>query len=64
MYAQTIEGDSWQGATLDRGKIDKMSGTSDLDGFCIDHILTIELDDQINQLYDLMQAIKNKDDTG
>lgn len=26
MYAQAIEGDSWQGATLDRTKIDKMSG--------------------------------------
>ena len=26
MYAQAIEGDSWRGATLDKGKIDKMSG--------------------------------------
>ncbi|KAI9882915.1 MAG: hypothetical protein M1823_005334 [Watsoniomyces obsoletus] len=25
MYAQAIEGDSWQGETLDREKIDKMS---------------------------------------
>ena len=32
MYAQAIEGDSWQGASLDRGKIDKMSGTSDFEG--------------------------------
>ena len=26
MYAQTIEGDNWRGQTLDKGKIDKMSG--------------------------------------
>lgn len=26
MYAQKIEGDSWRGEKLDRGKIDKMSG--------------------------------------
>ncbi|KAI9851870.1 MAG: acetate non-utilizing protein 9 [Vezdaea acicularis] len=25
MYAQKLEGDSWKGETLDRGKIDKMS---------------------------------------
>lgn len=27
MYAQKIEGDSWRGEKLDKGKIDKMSGT-------------------------------------
>ncbi|KAI9788561.1 MAG: acetate non-utilizing protein 9 [Peltula sp. TS41687] len=42
MYAQAIEGDSWQGTVLDRSKIDKMS------------------DDQLTQLYELMQAIKSK----
>ena len=26
MYAQTIEGEAWRDATLDKGKIDKMSG--------------------------------------
>lgn len=26
MYAQKIEGDSWRGDRLDKGKIDKMSG--------------------------------------
>lgn len=26
MYAQKIEGDSWRGEKLDKGKIDKMSG--------------------------------------
>ena len=28
MYAQKIEGDSWQGEKLDQAKIDKMSSTS------------------------------------
>ncbi|KAI9673974.1 MAG: acetate non-utilizing protein 9 [Caeruleum heppii] len=46
MYAQAIEGDAWRDATLDKGKIDKMS------------------DQQLGQLYELMQAIKNKDQTG
>ena len=27
MYAQKIEGDQWKGETIDKGKIDKMSGT-------------------------------------
>lgn len=26
MYAQKIEGDSWRGEKIDKGKIDKMSG--------------------------------------
>lgn len=28
MYAQKLEGDSWQGEVLDKAKIDKMSGMS------------------------------------
>ena len=27
MYAQKIEGDSWRGEKIDKGKIDKMSGS-------------------------------------
>jgi hypothetical protein len=27
MYAQKIEGDEWKGEIIDKGKIDKMSGT-------------------------------------
>ena len=46
MYAQTVEGESWRGETLDRGKIDKMS------------------DQQIGQLYELMQAIKTGESEG
>jgi hypothetical protein len=30
MYAQQIEGDSWRGEKLDKGKIDKMSGMQNL----------------------------------
>lgn len=26
MYAQSIEGDQWEGEKMDKGKIDKMSG--------------------------------------
>ena len=29
-YAQQIEGDSWRGEKMDKGKVDKMSGTFDL----------------------------------
>ncbi|KAI9823625.1 MAG: acetate non-utilizing protein 9 [Thelocarpon impressellum] len=43
MYAQTVEGDGWRDARLDKGKIDKMS------------------DQQLGQLYELMQAIRAKD---
>jgi hypothetical protein len=28
MYAQTLQGDSWKGDKMDKGKIDKMSGKS------------------------------------
>ena len=30
MYAQKVEGDSWKGEKLDKGKIDKMSGKGSL----------------------------------
>lgn len=46
MYAQKIEGDSWRGEKLDKGKIDKMS------------------DQQLGQLYELMQAIQRKEHDG
>jgi len=28
MYAQALEGDSWKGEKMDKGKIEKMSGMS------------------------------------
>ncbi|PGH18981.1 acetate non-utilizing protein 9, mitochondrial [Helicocarpus griseus UAMH5409] len=46
IYAQKLEGDTWQGEKLDKAKIDKMS------------------DQQIGQVYELMNAIKNKGGDG
>ncbi|KAL2819680.1 hypothetical protein BJX63DRAFT_358769 [Aspergillus granulosus] len=46
LYAQKLEGDTWIGEKLDKGKLDKMS------------------DQQLGQLYELMQTIKNKDGEG
>ncbi|MCJ1450058.1 acetate non-utilizing protein 9 [Mycoblastus sanguinarius] len=46
MYAQQIEGDSWRGERLDKGKIDKMS------------------DQQLGQLYELMQVIQKQGKEG
>lgn len=42
-YAQQIEGESWRGEKMDKGKVDKMS------------------DQQIAQMYELMQAIREKE---
>ncbi|TKA75530.1 Succinate dehydrogenase assembly factor 3, mitochondrial [Friedmanniomyces simplex] len=42
-YAQMIEGDSWRGEKMDKGKVDKMS------------------DEQIAQMYELMQAIRERE---
>jgi hypothetical protein len=58
MYAQKIEGNSWRGEKLDKGKIDKMSGKY--------FILNVRLysysllDQQLGQLYELMQEIQSK----
>ncbi|CAF9902886.1 MAG: hypothetical protein GOMPHAMPRED_000021 [Gomphillus americanus] len=46
MYAQKVEGDSWRGAKIEEGKVQKMS------------------DQQIGQLYELMQAIKTEGEPG
>ncbi|PGH06829.1 acetate non-utilizing protein 9, mitochondrial [Polytolypa hystricis UAMH7299] len=44
LYAQKLEGGSWQGEKLDKEKIDKMS------------------DQQLGQLYELMQALQKTGD--
>jgi hypothetical protein len=31
MYAQALQGDSWRGEKMDKAKIDKMSGTQNLE---------------------------------
>ncbi|KAK3071028.1 hypothetical protein LTR53_009424 [Teratosphaeriaceae sp. CCFEE 6253] len=43
LYAQQIEGGSWRGEKIEKGKVDKMS------------------DEQIAQMYELMQAIRERE---
>ena len=66
MYAQQIEGESWVGEKIDQSKLQKMSGKP------LSHIISqpqmplswaeqlsvSPTDEQIQQLYELMQAIK------
>ena len=59
MYAQKIEGDEWLGEKLDKGKIDKMSGRNSL---CADGDAV--LDQQLGQMYELMQAIRKQGQEG
>jgi len=60
MYAQKLEGDSWRGEKLDSGKIDKMSGMLSLTRWLLQRTLelTATADQQLGQLYELMQAIQ------
>lgn len=65
MYAQKIEGDSWLGEKLDGGKIDKMSGMNLR--FCLSLVkntLISFTDQQLGQLYELMQAIQKREREG
>jgi hypothetical protein len=57
MYVQQIEGDSWRGGKLDKAKLDKMSGTVSKCGRATFTNANMK-DEQIVQLYELMQAIK------
>lgn len=63
MYAQKVEGASWRGLKLEEGKVQKMSGkqVSKEPGIIADGVPS---DQQIGQLYELMQAIKNKGEPG
>ena len=65
MYAQKLEGESWIGERMDKGKIDKMSGL--LFFSQKGHVLLLrrsakcwpfQTDQQLGQLYELMQAIQ------
>lgn len=68
-YAQQIEGDSWRGEIMDRGKVDKMSGELRLPGS--EHegrsksrrltLLSLFADEQVAQMYELMQAIRKQE---
>ena len=65
MYAQKIEGDSWRGEKIDKGKIDKMSGMDlALPALVVERKLRPFLDQQLGQLYELMQAIKKSSKEG
>ena len=63
MYAQKIEGDSWLGERLDSAKIEKMSGhyykIPTFSQICLQ-----PLDQQLGQLYELMQAIQKREREG
>lgn len=60
MYAQKLEGDSWRGEKLDSGKIDKMSGMRPKLTLLYPEsmALTAATDQQLGQLYELMQTIQ------
>ena len=60
MYAQKIEGDAWRGEKLDKGKIDKMSGISRTIYRSSPRLIR-DTDQQLGQLYELMQAIQKKE---
>ena len=67
MYAQKIEGEAWKGERLDVGKIDKMSGKLGRASWCLRGWGLIEwwgLDQQLGQLYELMQAIQKEEREG
>ena len=74
MYAQQIEGESWRGEKMDKGKIDKMSGRYtfvDLNNSVVVHFWRATwcgvsadrkfTDQQVGQLYELMIAIREKE---
>lgn len=62
LYAQKIEGDAWQGEKIDPAKIEKMSGEffASYMSFlaCGSNAEGRFLDQQMGQLYELMQAIR------
>ena len=60
MYAQKVEGDAWKGEKLDKGKIDKMSGTIRSIEDTGSTVAYDRSDQQLGQLYELMQAIQKQ----
>ena len=59
MYAQQLEGNSWHGEKIDKQKIDKMSGMLGVPSYISD-LLKTTIDQQIGQLYELLQEIKKR----
>lgn len=66
LYAQKLEGDNWAGEKLDKSKLDKMSGTFNYCGWFCFELLTYShaTDQQLGQLFELMQAIRTPDGEG
>lgn len=65
LYAQKLEGDNWAGEKLDKAKLDKMSGMlEDIPGQAFGLANTVATDQQLGQLFELMQAIRNKEGDG
>ena len=60
LYAQKIEGDQWKGEKLDKSKIEKMSCVFPLHIMNAGQVNTA-VDQQLGQLYELMQAIQRRD---
>lgn len=67
LYAQKLEGDNWTGEKLDKSKLDKLSGTvlvvleRGMRALSANSIMT---DQQLGQLFELMQAIRNPENDG
>ena len=62
MYAQRIEGDTWKGEKMEKDKVDKMSGWCSLSLATASlQYWSYPLDQQIGQLYELMQAIRKQE---
>jgi hypothetical protein len=66
LYAQKLEGDNWAGEKLDKSKLDKLNGMAHGGHWNVLEVLTCHRppDQQIGQLFELMQAIKNPDSEG
>ena len=68
MYAQRIERDTWKGEKMEKNKVDKMSGWCSLllataslhANSTLRVLISYPLDQQIEQLYKLMQAIRKQ----
>ena len=63
LYAQKLEGDTWRGEKLDQDKLNKMSGLLPrLFSWIV--IADGAADQQVGQLYELLNAIKNDSGEG
>ncbi|CAI7675854.1 unnamed protein product [Penicillium pancosmium] len=66
LYAQKLEGDNWTGEKLDKSKLDKLSGRDPIMSLAIFglDLLMDMIDQQLGQLFELMQAIRSPENDG